>query len=78
LYPSKASQDKAKLTNPFKKIRQRKHLPHQQLIAEVIQQLANRFQPDINMIKQKIESLLEREYIDRGPDAATPSYTYLA
>jgi cullin 3 len=59
-------------------IRQRKHLPHQQLIAEVIQQLANRFQPDVNMIKQRIESLMERDYLDRGPDPNKPSYTYLA
>lgn len=58
--------------------RQRKNLPHQQLIAEVIQQLANRFQPDVNMIKQRIESLMEREYLERGPDPSKPSYTYLA
>ncbi|ERF70370.1 hypothetical protein EPUS_05189 [Endocarpon pusillum Z07020] len=59
-------------------MKQRKHLPHQQLIAEVIQQLANRFQPDVNMIKQRIESLMEREYLERGPDPSKPSYTYLA
>jgi cullin 3 len=58
--------------------RQRKTLPHQQLIAEVIQQLANRFQPDVNMIKQRIESLMEREYLERGPDSGQPSYNYLA
>jgi cullin 3 len=44
----------------------------------VIQQLANRFQPDVNMIKQRIESLMERDYLDRGPDPNKPSYTYLA
>ncbi|KAF7502454.1 hypothetical protein GJ744_005800 [Endocarpon pusillum] len=59
-------------------MKQRKHLAHQQLIAEVIQQLANRFQPDVNMIKQRIESLMEREYLERGPDPSKPSYTYLA
>lgn len=30
------------------------------------------------MIKKKIESLLEREYLERVENAAMPSYRYLA
>lgn len=56
----------------------RKTLPHQQLISEAIDILKSRFQPDIGMIKTKIESLIEREYLERGSDLANPSYNYLA
>lgn len=58
--------------------RQRKNLSHQQLMTETIQQLTSRFQPDINMIKKKIEALIDREYIERGTNPNKPSYTYLA
>lgn len=61
-----------------KVMKARKTLPHQQLIAETIDILKNRFQPDIGMIKSKIESLIEREYLERGTDLANPSYNYLA
>jgi cullin 3 len=30
------------------------------------------------MIKKKIESLIEREYLERMDEAAVPSYRYLA
>jgi cullin 3 len=60
-------------------MKQRKEFSHQALMTETIQQLSLRFQPDINMIKRKIEALIEREYLDRGEDASKPAYyIYLA
>ncbi|KAI9646464.1 hypothetical protein NHQ30_004457 [Ciborinia camelliae] len=56
----------------------RKEFPHQQLVAEVISQLSQRFQPNINMMKRRIESLIEREYLERIDDANVPTYRYLA
>lgn len=60
-------------------MKQRKELTHQQLITETIQQLTARFPPEINMIKTRIDTLIEREYLERGPDASKPPYyVYLA
>lgn len=58
--------------------RARKEFPHQQLVAEVISQLSQRFQPNINMMKRRIESLIEREYLERIEEANIPTYRYLA
>lgn len=58
--------------------RQRKELNHQKLIAEVIQQLTARFKPDVNMVKKRIESLIEREYLERIDEREPAAYRYLA
>lgn len=58
--------------------RQRKTLDHSTLIAETISQLAHTFKPDVPMIKGRIESLIEREYIERVENADPPAYRYLA
>ena len=58
--------------------RQRKELSHAQLLGETIAQLSGQFKPDVNMIKKRIESLIEREYLERIEEAAVPSYKYLA
>ena len=58
--------------------RQRKELLHQKLVAEVIQQLTARFMPDVNMVKKRIESLIEREYLERIEDREPAAYRYLA
>jgi cullin 3 len=59
-------------------MKQRKELSHQALINETLTQLAQQFKPDVTMIKKKIESLIEREYLERIEDAKLPSYRYLA
>lgn len=54
----------------------RKTLLHQQLVAEVLAQLAF-FRPNPKVIKRRIEALIDREYLERDPD--TPNtYKYLA
>ena len=58
--------------------RQRKELSHAQLINETLSQLSSQFKPDVAMIKKKIESLIEREYLERIDSAPVPSYRYLA
>ena len=45
-------------------------------MTETLQQLSQRFSPDVNMIKKKIEALIDREYLERGPNGDT--YVYLA
>ena len=59
-------------------MKQRKTLGHAQLMTETLTQLSSRFSPDVNMIKTKIEALIEREYLERGADPSKPSYKYLA
>ncbi|KAH8814929.1 Cullin [Xylogone sp. PMI_703] len=56
----------------------RKEYSHQMLFSEVISQLSQRFKPDINMMKRRVESLIEREYLERVDNAAVPTYRYLA
>ena len=58
--------------------RQRKELMHQQLVAETLAQLAAKFKPDVNMIKKRIEALIEREYLERMEGSAQAAYRYLA
>ncbi|WPH00572.1 Cullin-domain-containing protein [Acrodontium crateriforme] len=59
-------------------MKQRKELSHAQLLSETISIVSAQFIPDVNMIKKRIESLIEREYLERLEDAPVPSYRYLA
>jgi cullin 3 len=58
-------------------MKDRKILEHQQLIATVTSQLASRFDPNPQDIKKRIESLVEREYLERMPDMRS-TYRYMA
>ena len=40
-------------------------LPPLQLTIEVVEQLRKMFQPDPRMIKKQVESLIDREYLER-------------
>lgn len=55
----------------------RKSLQHNDLIAEVTRQLSTRFVPDPVVIKKRIESLIEREYLERSEEDRK-CYLYLA
>jgi len=57
-------------------MKMRKQLSHQQLVTEVLTQLAF-FKPNPKLIKQRIEHLIEREYLERDPAQAS-MYRYLA
>lgn len=59
-------------------MKQRKELSHQQLVSETLTQLSSQFRPDVTMIKKRIESLIEREYLERVEEAQLPAYRYLA
>jgi cullin 1 len=54
----------------------RKTLKHQQLVAEVLSQLAF-FKPNPRLVKKRIEGLIEREYLERSSENANV-YNYLA
>ncbi|KAE8145235.1 Cullin [Aspergillus avenaceus] len=58
-------------------MKQRKTLIHSNLMSEVLSQLSSRFVPDVNMIKRRIESLIDREYLERVEEDP-PTYGYVA
>jgi predicted transcriptional regulator len=47
-------------------MKDRKTFAYQALINETIRQLAHRFTPSLPMVKQAIERLIEKEYLDRS------------
>ena len=47
------------------------------LVPEVLEQLRHRFKPDVKVIKERIEHLIEREYIERDSKDRS-MYHYLA
>lgn len=58
-------------------MKDRKVLEHQQLIAEVTAQVAFRFAPNPQEIKKRIESLVDREFLERNA-ARRSTYSYVA
>eukprot|EP00455_Lapot_gusevi_P004524 TRINITY_DN11869_c0_g1_i8.p1 TRINITY_DN11869_c0_g1~~TRINITY_DN11869_c0_g1_i8.p1 ORF type:complete len:140 (-),score=26.80 TRINITY_DN11869_c0_g1_i8:84-473(-) len=58
-------------------MKSRKVLEHQQLVLEVSQILMPIFRPDPRLIKNRIEDMIAREYIERD-ESATNVYRYLA
>ncbi|KAF4696696.1 Cullin-3 [Perkinsus olseni] len=58
-------------------MKSRKQMDHNSLVVEATKQLSQRFQPTPQLIKQRIEHLIEREFLERCPhDHKT--YNYLA
>jgi cullin 3 len=55
----------------------RKTMSHNELIAEITKQLSVRFNPTPQFIKKRIESLIEREYLERNQDDHR-LYVYIA
>nr|CDS31863.1 cullin 1 [Hymenolepis microstoma] len=55
----------------------RKRLDHQQLVREVVDQMASRFNPPVSQIKLCINSLIERDFIKRDPNNLN-IYEYIA
>lgn len=55
----------------------RKILDHNSIITEVTRQLSPRFLPNPSVIKKRIESLIEREFLERDPNDRK-LYRYLA
>lgn len=57
-------------------MKSRKTLLHQTLIADILSQLST-FKPDVKQVKKRIESLIERDYIERDSNNNS-LYNYLA
>lgn len=55
----------------------RQTINHNELIGELVKQLQNRFPPLTLLIKQRIEDLIEKEYLNRDDDAPNV-YHYIA
>jgi cullin 3 len=49
-------------------MKSRKKIEHQKLIMECTEQLQSRFMPTPDFIKKRIESLIDREHIERNED----------
>eukprot|EP00178_Gracilaria_changii_P011728 TRINITY_DN330_c0_g1_i1.p1 TRINITY_DN330_c0_g1~~TRINITY_DN330_c0_g1_i1.p1 ORF type:complete len:785 (+),score=125.36 TRINITY_DN330_c0_g1_i1:255-2609(+) len=58
-------------------MKHRKTLEHNRLIAEVTRELESKFEPNTQEIKKRIESLVEREYLERQKDKRQV-YQYVA
>eukprot|EP00932_Pfiesteria_piscicida_P017122 SRR837773.4017.p2 GENE.SRR837773.4017~~SRR837773.4017.p2 ORF type:complete len:223 (-),score=108.09 SRR837773.4017:33-641(-) len=58
-------------------MKSRKQLEHNALVMEVTRHLTARFQPSPLLIKQRIEKLIEREYLERS-QTDRRLYNYLA
>lgn len=58
-------------------MKSRKKLRHNSMIEEVITQAKARFVPSVTMIKKSIESLIEKQYIERVNNSSD-EYQYIA
>jgi len=58
-------------------MKSKKHLHQRNLITDTIKAVSAHFQPDVSLLKARIEDLLEREYLERDQDDRN-IYHYLA
>ena len=58
-------------------MKSRRVLDHNSIVAEVTRQLMPRFAPNPTVIKKRIESLIEREFLERD-SSDRKLYRYLA
>ncbi|EGW34573.1 uncharacterized protein SPAPADRAFT_60000 [Spathaspora passalidarum NRRL Y-27907] len=58
-------------------MKSRHSMKHHELVEELIKQLASRFQPSMILIKQRIEDLIDKEYLTRD-DSDRNVYHYVA
>jgi len=77
--PSSVEEDRKHLTEAVivRIMKSRKTMEHNPLIVEVTKHLQNRFAPTPQLIKQRIEKLIEREYLERDQED-WKVYRYLA
>jgi cullin 3 len=77
--PSSVEEDRKHLVEAVivRVMKSRKTLEHNQLVMEVTRHLTSRFQPSPTLIKQRIEKLIEREYLERSQQDRR-IYNYLA
>ncbi|GAB2214414.1 hypothetical protein Droror1_Dr00018759 [Drosera rotundifolia] len=55
-------------------MKSRRRMQHSDLLAEVTEQLQSRFLPQPTVIKKRIESLIDRDYLERDKDDAEHQY----
>jgi len=74
--PLKVEEDRRHLVEAaiVRIMKARKSLGHNELFAEVTRQLNVRFTPSPQFVKKRIESLIEREYLERQGDHRLYSY----
>jgi len=77
--PLKVEEDRRHLVEAaiVRIMKSRKSLGHNDLFAEVTRQLSVRFNPSPQFVKKRIESLIEREYLERSQQDHR-LYTYVA
>jgi len=77
--PLKVEEDRRHLVEAaiVRIMKARKALGHNELFAEVTRQLSVRFNPSPQFVKKRIESLLEREYLERS-ESDHRLYSYVA
>jgi len=77
--PLKVEEDRRHLVEAaiVRIMKARKALGHNELFAEVSRQLSVRFTPSPQFVKKRIESLIEREYLERSEDDHR-LYSYVA